>query len=229
TGLGSSGSFTVSLLAALYSHYGKEIDRAELARIACDIEINKLGYFVGKQDPYISAIGGINSFIFHKNHDVEIQKLDLLPDTLKFLDNNLLIFFTGITREASNILQVQVKHSIESNAEMLENLHTTKKIGYQCIEALQKEDYIFFAKLMNTHWQNKLSRSPSMSNEIINNVYKKAMNNGALGGKLIGAGGGGFLMFYTTDNKKLRNLMNNLGLKELNFSFDNNGTTIIEK
>jgi D-glycero-alpha-D-manno-heptose-7-phosphate kinase len=227
TGLGSSGSFTTALIKALYAHYRKNIQPKELAELACEIEINKLNEPIGKQDQYISSFGGITEFIFHKNGSVSSSSLSLSVKTIHELEDNLLLFFTGISRAASSILKDQVEKSIRSDSKMLENLHFTKDLGVRSKEALLADNTKKFGELMHEHWEHKKSRSSGITNTFIDLAYTKAMNSGAVGGKLVGAGGGGFLMFYASDKEKLRSAMNGMGLEEVRFHFDFEGTKVI--
>jgi len=227
TGLGSSGSFTTALLKALHAHKKSLISPAELAEQACDIEINRLGEPIGKQDQYIAAIGGITAFTFHKDGRVEYRPCKVSEETLYNLEDNLLLFFTGYSRSASAILKDQNDKSMKNDQAMLDNLHFTKDLGYQSLDCLESGDLEKFASLMDIHWQRKKARSSGMSNAHINDWYDCAMANGALGGKLIGAGGGGFLMFYAGDKKKLRQAMREKGLQEVRFRFDFVGTKVV--
>lgn len=181
TGLGSSGSFTTALLKALYSHYRKNIHPLELAELACKIEIDNLGEPIGKQDQYIAAFGGVTSFIFNKDGTVEAEPLKISIETLHNLEDNLLLFFTGITRSASSILSDQDKKSKVNNKEMVENLDFIKNLGYQSQDALLSGDTNKFGELMHIHWQHKQLRSKDMTNEFINKAYETAMANGAVG------------------------------------------------
>jgi D-glycero-alpha-D-manno-heptose-7-phosphate kinase len=227
TGLGSSGSFTTALLKALHAFKKNLVSPAELAEQACDIEINKLGEPIGKQDQYIAAVGGITAFTFHKDGRVEFRPCKIAEETLYNLEDNLLLFFTGYSRSASAILKDQNDRSKKSDSAMLDNLHFTKELGYKSLACLEAGNLEEFAMLMDVHWQRKKVRSSGMSNVQINQWYDHAMANGALGGKLIGAGGGGFLMFYAGDKKKLRHAMREKGLQEVRFRFDFEGTKVV--
>jgi D-glycero-alpha-D-manno-heptose-7-phosphate kinase len=198
-----------------------------LAEQACDIEINKLGEPIGKQDQYIAAYGGVTAFTFHSDGRVDARPARISEETLHNLEDNLLLFFTGYSRAASKILKDQNQKSKEKDSEMLENLHFTKELGYKSLEALESDDLAGFAHLMDAHWQRKKVRSSGMSNEHINAWYDHALAHGALGGKLIGAGGGGFLMFYAEEKTRLRHAMRELGLKEVRFNFDFEGTKVV--
>jgi D-glycero-alpha-D-manno-heptose-7-phosphate kinase len=227
TGLGSSSSFTCALLKAFHTYNQTFISPKELAKEACHIEIDLLKEPIGKQDQYISAIGGINGFTFCKNGQVTVEKLHLSKDTLYDLEDNMVLFFTGFTRSASNILQTQDTKSKENDKEMLDNLHYIKDLGYMSKIFLESGNLDDYAGLMNKHWIYKKKRSTAMSNPQIDKWYDIALANGALGGKLIGAGGGGFLMFYTHEPKKLRHVMANEGLQEIRFKFDFEGTKVV--
>ena len=227
TGLGSSGSFTTALIKALYSHFRKNIHPQQLAELACAIEIEKLKEPIGKQDQYIAAYGGITEFNFHRDGSVSSSPLDLSMQTVHDLEDNLVLFFTGISRSASSILKDQVVKSIAHDSNMIDNLHFTKDLGLRSKAALLRNDTHKFGELMHEHWEHKKSRSNGMSNEFIDTAYTKALQSGAVGGKLVGAGGGGFLMFYANDKERLRYKMAEIGLEEVRFQFDFEGTKVI--
>jgi len=227
TGLGSSGSFTTALLKLLHTSNKHQISPADLAEQACQIEIEKLKEPIGKQDQYIASVGGITAFTFHQDGRVEYRPCNIAEETLFNLEDNLLLFFTGYSRSASSILKDQDDKSKQNESAMLDNLHFTKDLGYQSLAALESDNLHEFARLMDVHWQRKKNRSAGMSNDRINEWYEHAMENGALGGKLIGAGGGGFLMFYAADNTRLRHAMREKGLQEVRFRFDFEGTKVV--
>ncbi|MFB2646873.1 hypothetical protein ACE09Y_11480 [Raphidiopsis sp. BLCC-F218] len=227
TGLGSSGSFTTALLKALYTHRRCHLHQEELAELACHIEIDRLGEPIGKQDQYAAAIGGITCFTFHKDDQVTANPLAISMDTMFDLEDNLLLFFTGFSRSASGILKDQKERTEKSDGDMLANLNYVKDLGYRSKAALESGDTNLFGKLMHEHWEHKKRRSGGMSNPQIDEWYQLAMNNGAIGGKLVGAGGGGFLMFMANDRNKLRHAMTNAGLEEVRFGFDFEGTKVV--
>lgn len=227
TGLGSSGSFTTALLKALHAHQKNLVSPAELAEQACYIEMEQLGEPIGKQDQYIATIGGITAFTFHHDGRVEYRPVRISEETLFNLEDNLLLFFTGYSRAASSILQDQQQRSRAHDTVMLDNLHATKELGLASLAALEDGDLDAFARQMDRHWQHKQSRSPGMSNDRINQWYTHAIAHGALGGKLIGAGGGGFLMFYASDKARLRHALREQGLQEVRFRFDFEGTKVV--
>lgn len=227
TGLGSSGSFTTALLKALHTYKKNLVHPRELAEQACHIELDRLREPIGKQDQYIAAYGGLTCFQFLPNDQVEAWPLKCSTETLYNLEDNLLLFFTGYSRSASSILKEQDDKSKQSDQSMVDNLHFVKELGYQSKDALESGDLRRFAELMNIHWEHKKQRSNSMSNQDINCWYDLAMANGALGGKIIGAGGGGFLMFYAEDKTRLRHVMTEAGLREVRFRFDFEGTKVV--
>ena len=227
TGLGSSGSFATALLKALHAHKKNIVHPRDLAEQACHIEIDLLKEPVGKQDQYIAAYGGLTCFQFLPNGHVEAAPLKIEPETLYNLEDNLLLFFTGYSRAAASILKEQDDRSRQSDKDITDNLHFVKELGYQSQEALEVGDVHHFGELMNVHWEHKKKRGGGMSNPDIDRWYNLAMENGALGGKLIGAGGGGFLMFYAQDKTPLRHAMNQAGLKEVRFRFDFEGTKVV--
>lgn len=227
TGLGSSGSFTTALLKALYAHRRKLIHPKELAELACHIEIERLREPIGKQDQYIAAYGGLTCFHFQPDGSVEAAPLKVTPDTMFDLEDNLLLFFTGFARSASGILKDQHVRSQQNDDEMLKNLHFVKELGYRSKEVLERGQTTQFGELMHEHWEHKKRRSGGMSNSQIDEWYQLGMNNGAVGGKLVGAGGGGFLMFYASDRNKLRHAMAKAGLEEVRFRFDFEGTKVV--
>jgi D-glycero-alpha-D-manno-heptose-7-phosphate kinase len=227
TGLGSSGSFTTALLKALYAHRRRLIHPGDLAELACDIEINKLGEPIGKQDQYIAAFGGITAFRYHPDDRVEAGPLQVSMDTLFDLEDNLLLFFTGFSRSAGAILKDQNTRTQAFDQEMLNNLHYVKELGFRSQKALEQGKTDEFGEILHEHWNHKKKRSGGMSNPRINEWYELARNQGALGGKLVGAGGGGFLLFYTRERRKLRQAMAKAGLEEVRFRFDFEGTKIL--
>jgi len=227
TGLGSSGSFTTALLKGLYTLTKNLVQPHQLAEQACHIEIDTLKEPIGKQDQYIAAYGGLTSFEFSRDGTVTATPLMISEETLFNLEDNLLLFFTGYSRSASSILQEQDDRSRYADSEMIQNLHFVKELGISSKQALEKGDVSEFGRLMNVHWEHKKRRSSEMTNRTIDEWYDFAMSNGALGGKLVGAGGGGFLMFYAHEKNRLRHAMREKGLREVRFRFDFEGTRIL--
>ena len=227
TGLGSSGSFSTALLKALYAHRRRLIHPGELAALACDIEINRLGEPIGKQDQYIAAYGGVTCLTFNPDDSVEARPLQISMDSLFDLEDNLLLFFTGFSRSAGSILRDQKVRTEQADADMLKNLHYVKELGQRSCVALERGDLAQFGELMHEHWEHKKRRSGGMSNSQIDEWYELGRKNGAVGGKLVGAGGGGFLLFYSEEHRRLREAMGKAGLEEVRFRFDFEGTKVL--
>jgi len=227
SGLGSSGSFTTALLCALYALKHEIVSKRDLAETACHIELDLLGEPIGKQDQFIASYGGVTCFEFEKNDQVAVTPLRLDAMTRYNLEENLMLFFTGYTRSASEILRDQDTRSKQGDPAMIENLDFVKQLGYDSKAALEAGDLRGFAQLMDIHWEHKKRRTPGMSTGYIDEYYKLAKGNGSLGGKLIGAGGGGFLMFYTEDKTRLRQAMYATGLREVRFRFDFEGARLL--
>lgn len=227
TGLGSSGSFTVGLLRALYAFRHEQIDPAELAELACHIEIDRLGEPVGKQDQYIASYGGLTCFEFEADGRVSAKRLDISEADMHELEDHLLLFFTGYSRAASTVLQDQRDRSRRGEAEMLENLTETRELGRRIRTALEGGELEAFGRMMHEHWVIKRSRTVGMSNGAIDDWYELGTANGAIGGKLVGAGAGGFLLFYASDPARLRAAMAEEGLQEVRFAFDHDGSSVI--
>jgi D-glycero-alpha-D-manno-heptose-7-phosphate kinase len=227
TGLGSSGSFSTALLKALYAHRRRLLHPSELAELACDIEINRLREPVGKQDQYAAAYGGVTCFTFNKDDSVDARPLRVSMPALFELEDNLLLFFTGFAREAGSILKDQRTRTESADPSMLRNLHDVKELGIRSCAALEKENLAEFGALMHEHWEHKKRRSGGMSNPQIDEWYELALKSGAIGGKLVGAGGGGFLLFYSDNHRALRAAMTKAGLEEVRFRFDFEGTKVL--
>jgi D-glycero-alpha-D-manno-heptose-7-phosphate kinase len=227
TGLGSSGAFTVGLLRAIHAYKREAVTMSALAEEACHVEIDRLGRPVGKQDQYIAAFGGITCFEFGDDGRVQVVPLAISNSTLHDLEENLLMFFTGYARRADDVLQEQQSRSSDGDREMLANLDFVKSLGVQSKEALESGDLVSFGEIMNEHWLHKKRRSAMMSNSRIDECYEVAVANGALGGKLVGAGAGGFLLFYAKDRDALRAAMASEGLSEVRFRFDHDGSEVL--
>jgi D-glycero-alpha-D-manno-heptose-7-phosphate kinase len=229
TGLGSSGAFTVGLLRAIYAYKREPVTPGALAEEACHIEIERLGRPVGKQDQYIAAFGGITCFEIQADGRVQVIPLSLSNETVHDLEEHLVMFFTGYSRDADKVLEDQRTRSESGDEEMLVNLDFIKSLGAQSKEALERGDTQTFADLMNVHWEHKKRRSSVMTNQRIDDCYELAMRSGALGGKLVGAGAGGFLLFYAKDTESLRAAMADAGLTEVRFNFDHDGSTVLAR
>jgi D-glycero-alpha-D-manno-heptose-7-phosphate kinase len=227
TGLGSSGSFTTALLKALHALRRNLVHPRELAEQACYIEIDLLKEPIGKQDQYIAAYGGVTCFHFRKDGSVDAAPLKIDEEIKHNLEDSLVMFFTGYSRKAGSILKEQDDKTRKADSDMVQNLHFVKDLGFRSQKALESGDLEGFGKLMDEHWQHKKRRSGGMSNPKIDEWYELAMQSGATGGKLIGAGGGGFLLFHARDKAKLRHAMIGAGMREVRFRFDYEGTKTV--
>lgn len=228
-GLGTSSSFTVALLNSLHAYKKNFITQQQLAEEACLLEIDILGEPIGKQDQYMAVFGGLTCLTFEKNGDVLVEPLRVSAQVHDQLENNLILFFTGIERSASAILSDQDTKSKEDDPAMLENLHKTKEIGLETRKYLENGQVDMLGELFHAHWQTKKKRSTTISNPLIDECYEVARKRGALGGKLIGAGGGGFLMFYCKNGEKNQVIesIQKMGLKWERFHFDYDGAKIL--
>src|SRR5215204_330161 len=227
TGLGSSGSFTTALLKALHTHKKHLIHPRELAEQACHVEIDLLKEEIGKQDQYIAAFGGLTCLEFPPGDEVKATPLAVDTETLYNLEDNLLLFFTGYSRSASRVLSEQNQRSLQRDADVEQNLHELKEVAYASRAALVAGDLRRFGELLSVQWEQKKRRTGGASNDEIDQWYRLGMEHGALGGKLVGAGGGGFLMFYAEDRIRLRHAMLEAGLREVRFRFDFEGTKVV--
>lgn len=228
TGMGSSGSYLVALLKALHMLKNEHISTKDLAEEACRIEIDILNRPVGKQDQYMAAFGGIAKLKINKKGRVSVKQLSLSQSFIRDLESSLLIFYTGIRREEKQILKSQSMATRQNDKRVVENLHLIKSIGQKIERALIKNDIDTFGKLMHEHWMSKRKLSSTVSSSRIDYLYELGIKNGALGGKIIGAGGGGFLLFCCPEGRsKIRVEMEKEGLKELFFHFDMEGAKVI--
>lgn len=223
TGLGSSSTFTVGLLHSLYCYKGKFASKGRLAREACEVEIEKLGSPIGKQDQYAAAYGGLNFIQFNKDGTVSVSPIMMQAETYKALQGNLLMFYTGTTRSANSILSEQKQNisQSEKNDSLKEMCHLAREMK----EALESNDLAPFGRILHKSWELKRTLASGISNPDIDRAYYTAMECGALGGKLLGAGGGGFLLFYC-EKEKQEALRRNIGLREFDFKFEHDGTSV---
>lgn len=228
TGMGSSGAFLVGLLHALHAYKREPVTAETLAREAVEIEMNRLGAPVGKQDQYVAAYGGIVCQDYHADESVTIAPLNLSETALRELRDSLMLFFVGYTRAATELLSEQKERSERGDAAMLDGLHFTKKLGLEIRDLLEAGDIRRFGELMHDHWMRKRARSAGMSSARIDELYEIARGRGgATGGKLVGAGGSGFLLFHTNDRRRLRAAMAEAGLTEMDFAFDFDGSVVL--
>lgn len=224
TGLGSSSAFTVGLLHTLSCYKGKYVSQAKLAEEACKVEIEKLGAPIGKQDQYAAACGGLNMITFHQNDKVTVEPIIMERETYHVLEDNLVMFYTGITHDANKILAEQ-KRGI-SQTDKTNNLLHMCDLAREMKESLQRNDTSEFGRILNEGWHLKKQLASSISGQAIDEMYEKAIKNGAAGGKLLGAGGGGFLLFYC-EKEKQPSLEAALGLKRFDFRFEYDGTSVV--
>jgi D-glycero-alpha-D-manno-heptose-7-phosphate kinase len=228
SGLGSSSSYTVGLIHALHTLKRDYLPLQDLAEEACEIEIDILQKPMGKQDQYLAAFGGFTVMKISKEGVVEVSSAKVTNGTLDDLKRNLLMFYTGVSRENVKILGEQSRSTEQNKEEVLGSLHYIKESGYRILEIVESGNITELGKMFNEHWQHKKKLSQDVTNPEFNRIYDAAMKNGALGGKISGAGGGGFFLFYCEEGKhKLRSAMADMGLKEMRFDFDFEGTKIL--
>lgn len=228
TGLGSSGAFAVGLVHAILAFNFRMADAEKLARAAVEIEMQRLKDPVGKQDQYTAAYGGLLCQEYHEDDSVSVSQLKLSQSVVHELRDSLMLFFAGNTRTAAELLEDQRKGTEQGNKELIESLHFAKQTGREICEILQSGRVFEYGPLMHEHWLRKRTRSKGMSSPAIDNLYELGRTKGgALGGKLVGAGGGGFLLFQTEDRRRLRNVMTEVGAAELDFSFDFDGSVVL--
>ena len=229
TGMGSSGAFTVALLAALYEHELERVPRQELAEQAHHVEAVRAAQPAGKQDHYLAAFGGVTLLEIDTGGTVSVSALELDLHTREELRNSMLLFYTGIERESFDLLKQQETDTRRGNAQVIDSLHEVKRIGLEVRRALESGELDRFGDLLHSHWETKKLRSGNMSSGVIDSWYDSGRRAGALGGKLLGAGGGGFLMFYCPADHRaeLRRTMAGEGLREMRFQFDRDGAKVL--
>ncbi|HVB79049.1 MAG TPA: hypothetical protein VNE82_03760 [Candidatus Binataceae bacterium] len=228
TGLGSSGSFLVGLLHAMHAYKRQPVTAETLAREAADIEINRLGQPIGMQDHYIAAYGGLLCQEYRADDSTGIAPLGISEIATRELRDSLMLFFIGYTRSAPEQLDEQKRKSEQGDAQMLENLHFVKQLGFEIKTLLEAGSVCHLGEVMHEHWMRKRERTVGMTNGRIDELYALGRGRGgASGGKLVGAGGSGFLLFQTTDRRRLRSAMLEAGLTEMDFSFDFDGSTVL--
>lgn len=229
TGLGSSGSYLVGLLTALYELKREKVPTQALADQAVHIEMDLAGHPVGKHDHYMAAFGGITCLDIRPDGRVTVTPLNISISTVEELRSQIMLFFTNMTRRSEDILQDQKRETERNDPIVIDSLHRTKELGYRVKEALEQSDVERFGLLLDEHWQNKKRRSSKVSEPRIDRWYEIAKANGAVGGKIIGAGGGGFLMLCCPNSAKgsVRQALSNEGLREMPFDFDFEGAKVL--
>ncbi len=228
SGLGSSSSYTVGLLNALHTMKREYIPLKKLAEEACDIEMYRLKKPIGKQDQYLAAFGGFTVLEISKNGDVEVKRANIDDSTIDGLNRNLLSFYTGVQRKNVGILARQSKSTEKNEKQVVESLHYIKESGYKILDLVESGNITELGHMFDEHWKYKKRLAKGITNPHFDKIYETAKKNGALGGKITGAGGGGFFLFYCEENQhKLRKAMKDAGLKEMRFDFDYEGTKVL--
>jgi D-glycero-alpha-D-manno-heptose-7-phosphate kinase len=228
TGLGSSSCYAVGLLHALHTLKRDYVSLQDLAEEDFKIEAEVMGRPIGKQDPYMAAFGGLTVLEIEKDGKVRVRKANISYETADALNENMLVFFTGLTRNAETILVEQKRAVQEEKKDVMESMHYIKQLGYEILEAVESGNITDVGRLFHAHWQHKKNISNKMSNEKFDKIYEIAREHGALGGKISGAGGGGFFTFYVENNHgNFRKIMNELGLREMRYRFDFEGSKVL--
>jgi D-glycero-alpha-D-manno-heptose-7-phosphate kinase len=229
SGLGSSSSFTVALLNALHAFKREYVPTKQLAEEACHIEIDVLKEPIGKQDQYIAAYGGITAFTFHPDGSVEAERVAMKDEAVMELENNLLIFYSGVERSASQVLAEQKKTITDNKDDAVNRMHRIKQLGYDTKQLLESGNIDAYGELLHEHWTNKRKLASNMTSSVIDEHYDAARAAGAIGGKLMGAGGGGFFMFYVrpADRRRVFETLSGRGLRHTRFHFDFDGARIL--
>jgi D-glycero-alpha-D-manno-heptose-7-phosphate kinase len=229
TGLGSSSSFTVALLNGLHAFKREFVPAEALAREACRLEIDELKEPIGKQDQYIAAYGGISALTFRPDGSVEVERLPLREEVIDDLESNLVIYYSGVERAASSVLKEQAKTIVENKDAAVQRMHRIKELGYETKRILLSGQTDTYGEMLHEHWTNKRKLAANMSDSAIDEHYDAARKAGAIGGKLMGAGGGGFFMFYVraSDRRRVQETLAARGLRPLRFRFDFDGARIM--
>lgn len=228
SGLGSSSCYAVGLLHALHTLKRERVDLAGLAEQDFHIEAEILKRPVGKQDPYLAAFGGLTVLDIAKDGKVSVRKANVSLEVADELNRNMLVFFTGVTRSADVILQEQSTGAATEKKEVVDSMHYIKEIGQEILEAVEAGNLDEVGKAFHAHWQHKKKISTKMSNPEFDKIYEAAIGAGALGGKISGAGGGGFFTFYVPgDHKRFREAMRGFGLREMRYRFDFEGSKVL--
>ncbi len=228
TGLGSSSAATVAMVRALSTLTDQPLTKAQVAETAAFIEIEKLKMPIGKQDHYAAAFGGLNKITFTKS-GVHVEPIRIDQQIRQRLEKRLLLFFTGSSRESTSILKHQRKSTEEHDETVLRSLHKIKEFALQVQDCLEKGDLDTFAAVLHQSWLEKRRLAPGLSTALVDKCYDLALQHGAQGGKITGAGGGGFLMLYCPEEAQgdLTRVLERHGLKRMNFRFDSQGATVL--
>jgi D-glycero-alpha-D-manno-heptose-7-phosphate kinase len=229
TGLGSSSSFTVALLNGLHAYKREFVPAEQLAREACELEIDRLGEPIGKQDQYIAAFGGVSALTFHTDGRVEVERLPLKEEVIDELESNLVIYYSGVERSASAVLKEQAKTIVANKDAAVQRMHRIKELGHETKRILLAGQIDTYGEMLHEHWTNKRKLASNMADSVIDEHYDTARKAGAIGGKLMGAGGGGFFMFYAraADRRRVHDALSARGLRPMRFRFDFDGARIM--
>ncbi|HVP60936.1 MAG TPA: hypothetical protein VMT11_10280 [Myxococcaceae bacterium] len=229
TGLGSSSSFTVALLNGLHAFRRESVPAEQLAREACQLEIDVLGEPIGKQDQYIAAFGGISAMTFHPDGRVDLERLNLRDEIIDELETKLVIFYSGVERAASSVLAQQAGAIVENRDSAIERMHRIKALGHETRRILLAGELDSYGELLDEHWRQKRRLAAAMTDAVIDEHYEAARKAGAIGGKLMGAGGGGFFMFYVrpAERRRVHEALTARGLRPMRFRFDFDGARIM--
>ena len=229
TGLGSSSSFTVALLNGLHAFKREFVPADQLAAEACELEIDILKEPIGKQDQYIAAHGGISALTFHPDGSVDVERLPLRDEVIDDLEANLIIYYSGVERSASSVLEEQAKTITENRDAAVQRMHRIKELGYETKRILLAGEIDTYGEMLHEHWTNKRKLASNMADATIDEHYATARKAGAIGGKLMGAGGGGFFMFYVraAERRRVHDALAARGLRPMRFRFDFDGARIM--
>jgi D-glycero-alpha-D-manno-heptose-7-phosphate kinase len=229
TGLGSSSSFTVALLNGLHAFKREFVPAEQLAQEACQLEIDILKEPIGKQDQYIAAYGGISALTFNTDGSVEVERLPLRESVIDDLESNLVIYYSGVERAASSVLKEQAKTIVENKDSAVARMHRIKELGYETKRILLSGEIDTYGEMLHEHWTNKRKLAANMADSTIDEHYDAARKAGAIGGKLMGAGGGGFFMFYVraAERRRVHDALSARGLRPMRFRFDFDGARIV--
>jgi D-glycero-alpha-D-manno-heptose-7-phosphate kinase len=229
TGLGSSSSFTVALLNGLHAFKREFVPVEQLAREACELEIDRLREPIGKQDQYIAAYGGVSAMTFHPDGSVHVERLPLKDEVIDELQSNLVIYYSGVERKASSVLKEQAKTIVENKDDAVQRMHRIKALGHDTRRILLSGQTDAYGEMLHEHWTNKRKLAANMADSAIDEHYEAARKAGAIGGKLMGAGGGGFFMFYVrpAERRRVHEVLGGRGLRPMRFRFDFAGARIM--
>jgi D-glycero-alpha-D-manno-heptose-7-phosphate kinase len=229
SGLGSSSSFTVALLNGLHAFKREFVSAEQLAREACQIEIDTLKEPIGKQDQFIAAYGGISAMTFNRDGSVDVERLPLREEVIDELESNLVVYYTGVERAASSVLKEQATSIVENRDAAVQRMHRIKELGRETKRILLAGELDQYGEMLHEHWMNKRKLAPNMTDSSLDEHYEAARKAGAIGGKIMGAGGGGFFLFYVRapERRAVHDVLAARGLRPMRFRFDFDGARIV--